>query len=187
MIYILPTNTCFGIACSIDDTKSYDRIYKIKKRSLDNPLAILVPDFKWLENNTTLTHEQVEFLKNYEKPFTIITDSPHVKVWMNYVNDENGEQFLNRGIYEKFAFRVAHNKTQERLLKENGPMFLTSANISSETEIYTSREIKKIFGEYIEKGTIKFVGENTGVLEKVKPSEIFEFVGETLEQRFIRR
>lgn len=187
MIYILPTNTCFWIACSIDDIKSYERIYKIKKRSLDKPLAILVPDFKWLENNTTLTHEQVEFLKNYEKPFTIMTDSPHVKVWIDFVNDENGEEFINRWVYEKFAFRVAHNKTQERLLKENWPMFLTSANISSEAEIYTAREINQIFGEYLEKWHIKFVWENTWVLEKVKPSEIFEFVWETLEQKFIRR
>jgi len=30
-------------------------------------------------------------------------------------------------------------------------MFLTSANISSEAEIYTSREIKEVFGEYLEK------------------------------------
>ncbi|MDD3144487.1 MAG: Sua5/YciO/YrdC/YwlC family protein [Candidatus Gracilibacteria bacterium] len=187
MIYILPTDTCFGIACGLDDIKSYERIYKIKKRSLDKPLAILVPDFNWLEKNTELTKEQVNFLKTYNKPFTILTESPHVSVWINFVNDENGEEFLNRGVYEKFAFRVANNKTQDRLLKENGPMFMTSANISNEPEIYTSREIKEKFAEALEKGHIKFVGENTGVIPKNPPSEIFEFVGETLEQKFIRK
>jgi len=187
MIYILPTDTCFWIACPLDDIKSYERIYKIKKRSFDKPLAILVPDFNWLEKNTTLTKEQVDFLKKYDKPFTIMTDSPHVKVWINFVNDENSEEFLNRWVYEKFAFRVANNKTQDRLLKENWPMFLTSANISNNPEIYTSREIKEVFWDYIETQKIKFVWENTWVLEKVKPSEIFEFVWETLEQKFIRK
>ncbi len=187
MIYILPTDTCFWIACGLDDIKSYERIYKIKKRSLDKPLAILVTDFNWLEKNTELTKEQVDFLKKYNKPFTILTESPHVSVWINFVNDENGEEFLNRWVYEKFAFRVANNKTQDRLLKENGPMFLTSANISNEPEIYTSREIKEKFAEALEKWHIKFVWENTWVLPKNPPSEIFEFVWETLEQKFIRK
>gem|GEM_PF-2445719 len=56
----------------------------------------MVPDFNWLEKNTELTKEQVNFLKTYNKPFTILTNSPHVSVWINFVNDDNGEEFLNR-------------------------------------------------------------------------------------------
>ena len=75
MIYILPTDTCYWIACPIHDLKSYSWIYKMKKRDLGKPLAILVPDFKWLEENTDLNKEQVLFLKDYKKPFTILTNS----------------------------------------------------------------------------------------------------------------
>ncbi|MDD2907154.1 MAG: Sua5/YciO/YrdC/YwlC family protein [Candidatus Gracilibacteria bacterium] len=187
MIYILPTDTCFGMACALDDIKSYEKIYKIKKRSLDKPLAIMVSDFNWLEKNTILTKEQVDFLKKYNKPFTILTESPNVKIWIDFVNDETSEEFINRGVYEKIAFRVANNKTEDRIIKENGPIFLTSANISNEPEIYTSREIKEKFEYYLEKGIIKFVGENTGKLDIVPPSEIFEFEGESLEQKFLRK
>jgi tRNA A37 threonylcarbamoyladenosine synthetase subunit TsaC/SUA5/YrdC len=98
--------------------KDYNLIYKIKKRDLSKPLAILIPDFEWLKNNTSLTSEQIKFLKNYKRPFTVLTDCDNLKIWINYVDEDNNE-FLNKDVYNRFAFRVANNDTQKRLLKEN--------------------------------------------------------------------
>jgi hypothetical protein len=50
----------------------------------------MVPDFEWLAQNTDLTLEQITFLKNYQKPFTILTDAMPIRVWINYVNEEDG-------------------------------------------------------------------------------------------------
>lgn len=186
MIYLLPTNTCFWIACPIHDLKSYSWIYKIKKRILDKPLAILVPDFKWLEENTDLTNEQIDFLKNYEKPFTVLTESSSLRLWINYIDDDNNE-FINRDIYETFAFRVAHNDIQKRLLKENWPMFLTSANLSNKPEIYSGREIEEEFSYYLEKDKIKFVWKNVWNLPKNGTSDIFNFKWESLEVDYLRK
>lgn len=188
MIYILPTDTCYWIACSVDDIKSYNKIYKIKKRSYDKPLAVMVPDFEWLAQNTDLTLEQITFLKNYPKPFTILTDAMPIRVWINYVNEEDGwEEFINRANYEKIAIRVAHNNIQKRLLKETWPIFLTSANFSWEKEMYSPKEIKEKFSYYLEKWTIKFIWENMWPLEQNPPSEIFEFDWDSLEQIFLRK
>lgn len=186
MIYILPTNTCYWIACPIHDIKSYEWIYKIKKRSFDKPLAILVPDFKWLFDNTDLNEKQIEFLKSYNRPFTILTNCDHLKIWMNYIDEENKE-FINRDIYEKFAFRVAHNDTQKRLVKENWPMFLTSANLSNKPEIYKSKEIEEDFWYYLERDKIKFVWKNTGNLDEIWASDIFEFDWESLDIEYLRK
>ncbi len=186
MIYILPTDTCYWIACSIHEVKSYERIYKIKKRDLSKPLAILVPDYKWLEDNTSLTSEQVKFLKKYEKPFTILTDCDHLKIWINYVDEDNNE-FINRDIYERFAFRVVNNDTEKRLVKENWPMFLTSANISNSPEMYNSKKVEKEFAYYLEKWKIEFVWKNTWNLPGKKTSDIFEFVWDTLEVEYLRK
>ncbi len=187
MIYILPTDTCYWIACSVDDIKSYNKIYKIKKRSYDKPLAVMVPDFEWLAQNTELTLEQITFLKNYPKPFTILTDSMPIKVWINFVDEDSWEEFINRWQYQKIAIRVAHNNIQKRLLKEVGPIFLTSANFSGEKEMYTPKEIKDKFSYYLDKWIIKFVWENMWPLEQNPPSEIFEFVWDTCEQKFLRK
>jgi len=78
----------------------------------------LVPDFKWLEENTDLNKEQITFLKEYSRPFTVLTDSDSLKIWINYIDEDNNE-FINRDIYDCFAFRIVNNDTQKRLIKEN--------------------------------------------------------------------
>jgi L-threonylcarbamoyladenylate synthase len=74
MIYLIPTDTCFGIACELTNSKSYEKIYEIKKRELSKPLAIMVENFEWLEKNTILNKAQIQFLKEYKAPFTILTE-----------------------------------------------------------------------------------------------------------------
>ncbi len=184
MIYVIPTDTCYWIACPISDTKSYERIYKIKKRDLSKALAIIVPDFKWLENNTNLNLEQIDFLKNYKKAFTVLADCDHLKLWINYIDEENNE-FLNRDIYKKFAFRVAHNNTQKKLLKKHWPMFLTSANISNNPELYSPEEVEKEFWYYLSNKKIEFLWSQK--LEKTSPSDIFEFEWESLDIKYLRK
>ncbi len=186
MIYILPTNTCYWIACPIHNLKSYSWIYKIKKRNLNKPLAILVPDFKWLEENTELNQKQIDFLKEYKKPFTILTNSNLLKLWINYIDEDNNE-FINRDIYKEFAFRVAHNEIQNKVLKENWPMFLTSANLSNKPEIYSAKEIEEEFNYYLEKNKIKFIWKNTWNLPNNKTSDIFRFKWESLDIEYIRK
>lgn len=186
MIYLLPTNTCYWIASPIHDIKSYNRIYKIKKRSYDKPLAILVSDFNWLRENTDLTTEQINYLKEYKKPFTVLTDCDHLKVWINYIDEDNNE-FINRDLYKKFAFRVAHNDTQKKLIKQNGPMFMTSANITGKPELYKASEVETEFAYYLEKEKIKFVWKNTWNLPENGTSDIFEFVSDGLEVEYLRK
>ncbi|MFA5917473.1 MAG: Sua5/YciO/YrdC/YwlC family protein [Candidatus Gracilibacteria bacterium] len=183
MIYIIPTDTCYGIACSLDDIKNYDKIYKIKKRSFGKPLAIMVLDFNWLKTNTTLNDKQIEFLKNYSKPFTVLTNSVPISLWLNY-ESENGEGFQNRDMYQKIAFRIAHNNAQKKLIKEVGPIFLTSANTSGEKEIYKKEEIKEAFSYYIEKKIVEIL---PGEVGNNKASDIFEFSGDGLGIRYLRK
>jgi hypothetical protein len=77
-----------------------------------------VPDFEWLKENTELNSEQIQFLKDYKNPFTIITESDHLRLWINYIDEDNNE-FINRDIYDNFAFRIVNNDTEKRLIKEN--------------------------------------------------------------------
>jgi L-threonylcarbamoyladenylate synthase len=149
MIYLIPTDTCYGIACEITDSKGYEKIYTIKKRDWNKPLAIMVESFEWLEKYTPLEKEQIDFLKNYKKPFTILTNCSSIKHVLQYEDEEM--KFDNKEVYEKIAFRVAHNKTQKNLIKKVGPIFLTSANISSKPEIFKKEDVEKEFEYHINK------------------------------------
>ena len=184
MIYIIPTDTCFWIACSISDKKNYEKIYKIKKREYSKPLTIIIENFNWLEQNTDLTKEQIKFLKNYKKPFTILTNSDYVKIWLNYEDEEGG--FINKDVYKQIAFRVANNNIQKKLIKENWPMFLTSANLSGKVEIYTLKELKEEFKYYLDKKIIELRWDNN-LNKNIPSSDIFEFVWESLDIEYLRK
>jgi tRNA threonylcarbamoyl adenosine modification protein (Sua5/YciO/YrdC/YwlC family) len=173
MIYILPTDTCYGIACALEDKKNYEKIYKIKKRRLDKPLAIMVKDFSWLRENTDLTDEQVDFLERYEKPFTILTNSTPVELFINF-GDENEEYLINKDMYEQVAFRVAHNEMQESVINTHGPIWLTSANLSGAGETYDIATIEKDFEYYIDKNIVEVVG-SFNLDPETPASDIIEF------------
>jgi len=185
MIYILPTDTCYGIACALEDKKNYEKIYKIKKRRFEKPLALMVESFAWLRENTDLTDEQVDFLERYEKPFTILTDSSPVRLFLEFWDSEE-EYFINKDVYENISFRVAHNDIQESLIKSVGPIWLTSANLSWAWETYDIEEIEKDFEYYIEKWIVEVMG--TEDLNKDVPaSDVFRFVWESLEVEYLRK
>lgn len=181
MIYILPTDTCFWMACSIDDTVSYHKIYEIKKRPLSKPLSIMVPNFLWLKKNTTLNDNQIEFLKNYNKPFTILTNSPIIKMILNL--EQKDFNYKNKEVYKKIAFRVAHNDIQKKLINDIWPIFLTSANFSWKKEIYDAKEVKNEFKDF--KKEIIFLWDDI-VLLQTPPSDIFYFIWDSNQIKYIR-
>ncbi|MDD3645969.1 MAG: Sua5/YciO/YrdC/YwlC family protein [Candidatus Gracilibacteria bacterium] len=178
-LFILPTNTCFGIATPIGDIEGYKKIYEIKKRDFDKPLAIMVLDFEWLEKNTLLNHEQIEYLKKYKNPFTVITETKE-----NLIPDN----IPNKQIYKKVALRIAHNFMHRSLINDFGPLFLTSANRSGECELFSTYDIKEIFKKEIEAYDIKvFAHPKYSIKSNICASDIFEFIGNTTEINYIRK
>lgn len=186
MIYILPTDTCYGIACAFDEKKDYERIYKMKKRSLNKPLAIMVESFDWLKENTTLSLEQIDFLKQYKKPFTILTNSDAIELYLNF-QDESEDYYVNKDVYSEIAFRVANNKIEEKLIKRVWPIWLTSANISEDGENYNIEEIEEEFEYYLEKGTIEVLWWKTILDEDIPASDVFRFIDDSVELEYVRK
>jgi tRNA A37 threonylcarbamoyladenosine synthetase subunit TsaC/SUA5/YrdC len=184
-IYILPTDTCYGIACALDDKASYEKIYKIKKRSHSKPLAIMVPNFQWLEKNTDLTDEQIAFLRKYDRPFTVLTDSSPIRLFLEYA-DENENHFINKDIYEFISFRVANTDITQDIVSRVGPIWLTSANLTWEWEIYTPEEIEEEFEYYLENGSVELLW-NQHLDEDTPPSDVFYFTGEGVEIEYVRK
>jgi tRNA A37 threonylcarbamoyladenosine synthetase subunit TsaC/SUA5/YrdC len=142
----------------------------------------MVESFDWLAKNTPLTGEQIDFLKKYPRGFTVMTDAPRLKMIMEL--DQEDFEYKNKEEYKKFAFRVAHNDVQKKLISEIGPIFLTSANFSGEKEIYDTQEARKQFANFAKE--ITYIPENH-TLQIEPPSDIFEFVDDTLELNYLRK
>jgi len=181
-IYIIPTDTCYGIGCALSDVKSYEKIYKIKRRSFEKPLAVMVPDYDWLAENTYLTNEQIDFLQSYNFPFTILCECPSIQALLQF--DDDTHFYKNKDVYHKIAIRVAHTKGQKKLLDKIWPIFLTSANKSWQSEIYNYKDIENIFEEY-EHIMHPIWKEDLDPL--TKSSDIFEFLEDTTEIQYLRK
>ncbi len=183
MLFILPTNTCFWIWCFIDDLENYENIYKVKNRVVDKPLAVFVKDFDYFKKYTNLWKKQIDFLKNYDKPFTVLVDKKDCKD--NYLL-ESIDKLPNASKYEKIAFRVAHNFMHRKLIDKNWLFFLTSANKSWESEIKSRSKIAETFKKDCEDYNIKIFAHPEFKIETpYNYSHIFEFTKDGLN--YLRR
>lgn len=181
-LYIIPTNTCYGMACPIWDYDAYQKIYDIKARGYDKPLAILVPDYEWLFDNTPLTEDQLNFLIEYKRPFTVLTDCSRISMLLGFEDEQMS--YPNHEQYKQIAFRIAHTDSQNELLEQEWPLFLTSANISGKPENYTISDLKiSLWNKLNDFEIIDEVDLDKNTLS----SDIFSFVWDTLEIKYIRQ
>lgn len=164
MIYLIPTDTCFWLACKIDDIEWYKEIYELKNRDYSKLIAIMLPDFETLKNETFITDEQIEFLKNYKRAFSILLKPKNKE---NLIN----KNIQNHDLYDKISFRVA-SEINKDFVSKTWEIFLTSANISGLPETYKIEEIKEQFWENFKNFCIVW---NTDSLAKAAASDIIEF------------
>lgn len=172
MIYSIPTDTCFWLWCPLYSKEDFLKIYLLKNRESNKPLSFAVKNFSDLKNIIILTNEQVVFLKKYKRPFTVVWElNPSFKL----------PQFLDKKIYSKIAVRVWELTIKKDILsKIPFPIFLTSANISWDQEIYSSDESKKIFNW-------EDIFHFDWKIDIMPPSDIFYFEKKSLEPIYIRK
>jgi tRNA A37 threonylcarbamoyladenosine synthetase subunit TsaC/SUA5/YrdC len=76
----------------------------------------------------------------------------------------------------------------KKLIRLNWPLFLTSANISTNPEIFDTKTIKEEFWDIIEKEDIKVLAHWSFCIKSEKSySDIFEFEGENEEVEYFRK
>lgn len=122
-IYVVPTDTCIGFGCRLDDREAYEMLIKIKGRNKEKPIAIMVPTWDDLVYESTLTPTQINFLKTYKFPFTIVAQ----------IRQDFRDEYpiLDEYEYKTVGFRVAETcLSAETLAHIRSPLFLTSANKS---------------------------------------------------------
>jgi hypothetical protein len=76
----------------------------------------MVENFEWLRKNTPLNKSQIEFLKNYSRPWTVLTNCHYIEMILNL--KQKDFNYENREFYKKIAFRVANNQIEKELISE---------------------------------------------------------------------
>lgn len=130
----------------------------MKGRDFSKRLAFLVRDFDSLREYVEITDEQINFLKAYPHPWSVVLKKKSTWTLPDYLNQDD---------YDNISFRVAekcipaniHNNLQY-------PLFLTSANLSGKPESKTFLEAKESFPQ--------IAGIDGGICDR-PPSDIFSF------------
>jgi len=124
-IVIFPTDTAIGIGCRIDDEAAVKKIFKIRKRSENKPLLVLVDSVEMAEKYVNPIPKKVK--DELIKPFwpgklTIILKCNPDKVPFPVRDERN-----------TLGVRFPDNSRLLRLIKEVGvPIVAPSANFSGE-------------------------------------------------------
>jgi len=136
---LLPTDTIYGLSCSVYDKNAVERIYDIKGRAKGIPVIVLISDVSDLEKfriyPDTTTRDIL--LNNWPGGISFIL--PIV----------GGFEYLTRGS-ASLAFRVPNDPKLLKLLKTTGPLISTSANPSGERPAEDLKQATDYFGDRLD-------------------------------------
>lgn len=136
---VFPTDTVYGIGCMIDDIKAIHKIYEIKNRDYNKPLAVLCENDHIDEYVSYISDEAKELMKKYwPGALTIIFKKS------DKIND------LVTSSKDSVGLRVPNNEIALKILHRFGLMCTTSINESGKNELNSIEDIEKYFGSVID-------------------------------------
>ncbi len=168
-VLVFPTETSYGLGCDATNQQSVDKIFKIKGRTDDKPLLVVVDSVesakKYLCWNKTLEKLAQKY---WPGPLTIVGE---------YVGGN-----LAKGVVGKdntIAVRVsAFPLIQSITSKIHRPLVATSANLAGEPSLFDSQEIVKVFSD---KENMPDIILNYGVLPKSEPTTLVSVIGNKIK------
>ena len=176
----IPTETVYGIAGNAYSDTACKKIFRLKKRPMNNPLIIHYYDLKKLNDDCDLN---VDFLKLYKRfcpgPITFILNQKKKSKISKIANNKKNT----------LAVRFPKHPVARTLLKHlKFPIAAPSANISSRVSAVTSSDVKDDFGKkikYILEGGRSSVGVESTIIDLRKKPKILRLGGlevETLQK-----
>lgn len=136
-VIIFPTDTVYGIGTKIFDIEGINRIYRIKNRPENKPLACLCASLKQIEEIAVVDESAKKLIEAFlPGALTLILEAKDI------VKNSIG--------YETIGVRIPNSKLALSILNENGPMLTTSVNDSGEPPINSYDEIKAKYEKDVE-------------------------------------
>lgn len=132
---VIPTDTVYGLAADPAIPGAVDGIFRVKQRSRSRPIPVLGADRRQLESVVVFDERADRLAERFwPGPLTLIL--PRAP---GFVADLGGD---GRSV----AVRVPKEPRAIQLLKETGPLAVTSANRSGEPPVPTIDDARATFG-----------------------------------------
>lgn len=136
-IIIFPTDTVYGIGCPIFDTDGIKKIYEIKNRSTDKPLACLCSNLKQIESIAYVDEKSMKLIRKFMPGgLTLILKSK--------------EEVFEKIGYKTIGVRIPDSKIAIDILNKYGPMLTTSVNESGKEALNDYKLIRLRYGSMVD-------------------------------------
>ncbi len=129
-VVALPTDTVYGIACSVTDPKAIQSLYEIKIRESIKAIPVLIADLDQIEQVASRLNEHALKLAKSFWPgaLTIIVE-------------KNGALPGNLTIHPTVGIRIPDHDWLRAIMRETGPLAATSANMSGDSSPSSAEQV----------------------------------------------
>lgn len=119
-VILYPTDTIWGIGCDATDEKAIEKVYKLKRRSDEKAMIVLVADERDIMQHVAAPDLSLfDYLQKTTKPTTVVYDGA-----LGFADNLIGQD-------GSIAIRICNEEFCRHLLKRfKKPIVSTSANIS---------------------------------------------------------
>lgn len=138
-LVVLPTDTVYGVAADAFDQEGTARVFTAKQRSRRLPLPVLVRSPKQVIGLVTTVPETAERLMAayWPGPLTIVVPADPNLTWD--LGDNEGT----------VALRMPMDDVTLQIIREVGPLAVTSANASGQPAARTAQDAETALGESV--------------------------------------
>lgn len=133
-----PTDTVYGVGALLNDEHAIHKIYELKQRDYSKPLAILVADINQIKDlvvDYSLVEKAAQF---WPGAITFIFEKKNVS------------DLISK--YSTVGIRIPDSDIAREILREVGPMAVTSVNLSGQPSAISFEEVSQFDIDYIIKG-----------------------------------
>ena len=139
-VIALPTDTVYGLAADATNPAAVAKLYEIKKRSADKPVAVLIDSTRMFRTLVTELPEGVEALleRHWPGPLTLVARKRKAAL-----------QAISRDV--SLGLRMPDSVVALGLISMLGrPVAATSANLPGQAPARTAQEIAERFGDQLD-------------------------------------
>ena len=139
-VIALPTDTVYGLAADATNPVAVAKLYEIKKRSADKPLAVLIDSTRMFRTLVTELPQGVEALleRHWPGPLTLVARKRKAAL-----------QAISRDV--SLGLRMPDSVVALGLISMLGrPVAATSANLAGQAPARTAQEIAERFGDQLD-------------------------------------
>lgn len=130
----VPTETVYGLAVRMDSEKGIKKLLELKDRPIDGEkaLTMMLADVDQIKDYAAVERRHMNFARHYfPGELTIIL--PKREGFENYYFDRR----------DTIGIRIPAHEYMLQLIRENGPLLVTSANPRGETPCYSAQELRQ--------------------------------------------